>query len=190
MFRFPSTLTSSGKKELTSKKVYNISLPSPSLSPFPLSLSPFPPLSLPSLSPSLLSSYTVLKWEVLSASVCIETSNSLLVPLSLLSPLSSLLSSSISLHVPLFLPLLSLPFLPAPVSLSPLLLSPYLTSSLSPSSSLPVHEETNCHIHFPDSNRSLHSDKSNQVSITGSTNGVELARKRIRVCMYIFFPLL
>ena len=44
-----------------------------------------------------------------------------------------------------------------------------------------VHEETKCHIHFPDSNRSLHTDKSNQVSITGQEKGVELARKRIRV---------
>ncbi|CAI8029150.1 Protein bicaudal C homolog 1-B [Geodia barretti] len=43
-----------------------------------------------------------------------------------------------------------------------------------------VHEETKCHIHFPDSNRSLHTDKSNQVSITGQEKGVELARKRIR----------
>ena len=47
--------------------------------------------------------------------------------------------------------------------------------------SLSVHEETRCHIHFPDSNRSLHTDKSNQVSITGQEKGVELARKRIRV---------
>lgn len=43
-----------------------------------------------------------------------------------------------------------------------------------------VHEETKCHIHFPDSNRSVHFEKSNQVSITGQINGVEMARQRIR----------
>lgn len=44
-----------------------------------------------------------------------------------------------------------------------------------------VMEETGCHIHFPDSNRSNHQDKSNQVSIAGEMEGVERARARVRV---------
>jgi protein bicaudal C len=44
-----------------------------------------------------------------------------------------------------------------------------------------VMEETGCHIHFPDSNRSNHQDKSNQVSIAGEIEGVERARARVRV---------
>ncbi|CAB3994274.1 bicaudal C 1, partial, partial [Paramuricea clavata] len=44
-----------------------------------------------------------------------------------------------------------------------------------------VMDETNCHIHFPDSNRgSASAEKSNQVSITGQPEGVEKARARIR----------
>lgn len=44
-----------------------------------------------------------------------------------------------------------------------------------------VMKETECHIHFPDSNRnSNNTEKSNQVSIAGQTSGVELARQRIR----------
>ncbi|XP_062519655.1 protein bicaudal C homolog 1-like [Corticium candelabrum] len=43
-----------------------------------------------------------------------------------------------------------------------------------------VMEETSCHIHFPDSNRSKQFDKSNQVSIAGQPQGVEAARRRIR----------
>lgn len=44
-----------------------------------------------------------------------------------------------------------------------------------------VMEETNCHIHFPDSNRSNHQEKSNQVSIAGEIEGVERARAKVRV---------
>ena len=44
-----------------------------------------------------------------------------------------------------------------------------------------VMEETSCHIHFPDSNRSNHQEKSNQVSIAGDMEGVEKARARVRV---------
>lgn len=45
-----------------------------------------------------------------------------------------------------------------------------------------VHDETQCHIHFPDSNRLPHGgEKSDQVSITGPVASVELARKKIRV---------
>ncbi|XP_050462140.1 protein bicaudal C isoform X2 [Cataglyphis hispanica] len=43
-----------------------------------------------------------------------------------------------------------------------------------------VMEETGCHIHFPDSNRSNHQDKSNQVSIAGEMESVERARARVR----------
>jgi protein bicaudal C len=44
-----------------------------------------------------------------------------------------------------------------------------------------VMEETGCHIHFPDSNRSNLNEKSNQVSIAGELEGVEQARARVRV---------
>lgn len=44
-----------------------------------------------------------------------------------------------------------------------------------------VMEETGCHIHFPDSNRSNHQEKSNQVSIAGEIEGIERARARVRV---------
>ncbi|XP_046753461.1 protein bicaudal C isoform X2 [Diprion similis] len=43
-----------------------------------------------------------------------------------------------------------------------------------------VMEETGCHIHFPDSNRSNAQEKSNQVSIAGEMSGVERARARVR----------
>lgn len=44
-----------------------------------------------------------------------------------------------------------------------------------------VMEETQCHVHFPDSNRSNPLEKSNQVSISGDIHGVESARSRVRV---------
>lgn len=44
-----------------------------------------------------------------------------------------------------------------------------------------VMEETGCHIHFPDSNRSNMNEKSNQVSIAGELDSVEKARARVRV---------
>lgn len=47
-----------------------------------------------------------------------------------------------------------------------------------------VMEETGCHIHFPDSNRSNHQDKSNQVSIAGEMESVERARARVRVSSF------
>ncbi|XP_025829225.1 protein bicaudal C homolog 1 [Agrilus planipennis] len=43
-----------------------------------------------------------------------------------------------------------------------------------------VMEETQCHVHFPDSNRSNPTEKSNQVSIAGDIEGVERARGRVR----------
>lgn len=44
-----------------------------------------------------------------------------------------------------------------------------------------VMKATECHIHFPDSNRNINvTEKSNQVSIAGQPSGVEEARKRIR----------
>jgi len=54
-----------------------------------------------------------------------------------------------------------------------------------------VMEETGCHIHFPDSNRSGTSEKSNQVSIAGEPAGVESARRKIRALLPIvlFFEL-
>lgn len=47
-----------------------------------------------------------------------------------------------------------------------------------------VMEETRCHVHFPDSNRSNEMEKSNQVSIAGDIDGVERARNRVRVNMF------
>lgn len=44
-----------------------------------------------------------------------------------------------------------------------------------------VMEETGCHIHFPDSNRSNMNEKSNQVSIAGELDSVEKARACVRV---------
>lgn len=44
-----------------------------------------------------------------------------------------------------------------------------------------VHEESKCHIHFPDSNRAVRKgEKCSQVSIMGPVQGVEIARQKIR----------
>jgi len=43
-----------------------------------------------------------------------------------------------------------------------------------------VMEETKCHVHFPDSNRTSVTEKSNQVTIAGEVSGVELARAKVR----------
>ena len=48
-----------------------------------------------------------------------------------------------------------------------------------------VMEETGCHIHFPDSNRSGSTEKSNQVSIAGEPAGVESARRKVRALLPI-----
>lgn len=50
-----------------------------------------------------------------------------------------------------------------------------------------VMEETKCHVHFPDSNRSNSSEKSNQVSISGHIDGVESARSRVRQLIPLIF---
>jgi len=50
-----------------------------------------------------------------------------------------------------------------------------------------VMAETNCHIHFPDSNRSNPNEKSNQVSIAGEMVGVERARARVRELTPLLF---
>lgn len=50
-----------------------------------------------------------------------------------------------------------------------------------------VMEETGCHIHFPDSNRSNINEKSNQVSIAGELEGVEKARARVRKLTPLIF---
>ncbi|XP_028130634.1 protein bicaudal C [Diabrotica virgifera virgifera] len=50
-----------------------------------------------------------------------------------------------------------------------------------------VMEETQCHVHFPDSNRSNPTEKSNQVSISGDINGVEGARSRVRELIPLIF---
>ncbi|KAH1001648.1 hypothetical protein HUJ04_005636 [Dendroctonus ponderosae] len=50
-----------------------------------------------------------------------------------------------------------------------------------------VMEETKCHVHFPDSNRSNSNEKSNQVSISGDIKGVELARSRVRELTPLIF---
>ncbi|XP_037911296.1 protein bicaudal C isoform X2 [Hermetia illucens] len=44
-----------------------------------------------------------------------------------------------------------------------------------------IMEETATHIHFPDSNRSNPTEKSNQVSLCGSIEGVEKARSLVRL---------
>lgn len=44
-----------------------------------------------------------------------------------------------------------------------------------------IMEETSTHIHFPDSNRSNPSEKSNQVSLCGTLEGVEKARALVRL---------
>ncbi|CAH1977678.1 unnamed protein product [Acanthoscelides obtectus] len=50
-----------------------------------------------------------------------------------------------------------------------------------------VMEETQCHVHFPDSNRSNPLEKSNQVSISGDIEGVENARSRVRELIPLIF---
>lgn len=46
-----------------------------------------------------------------------------------------------------------------------------------------IMEDTMTHIHFPDSNRSNPVEKSNQVSLCGTLDGVEKARSLVRVCL-------
>lgn len=50
-----------------------------------------------------------------------------------------------------------------------------------------VMDETQCHVHFPDSNRSNPTEKSNQVSISGDIEGVESARSRVRVSHWVIW---
>lgn len=50
-----------------------------------------------------------------------------------------------------------------------------------------VMQDTQCHIHFPDSNRASTAEKSNQVSISGHVSRVDHARKRIRDILPIEF---
>ncbi|KAJ8944442.1 hypothetical protein NQ318_002139, partial [Aromia moschata] len=50
-----------------------------------------------------------------------------------------------------------------------------------------VMEETQCHVHFPDSNRTNSTEKSNQVSISGDIEGVECARSRVRELIPLIF---
>ncbi|CAF4928601.1 unnamed protein product [Pieris macdunnoughi] len=50
-----------------------------------------------------------------------------------------------------------------------------------------VMEETGCHIHFPDSNRTSAVEKSNQVSIAGDMERVERARARVRALTPLIF---
>ncbi|KAK3759560.1 hypothetical protein RRG08_009746 [Elysia crispata] len=51
-----------------------------------------------------------------------------------------------------------------------------------------VMTETGCHIHFPDSNRGSNlQEKSNQVSIAGQPEGVEIARAQIRELLPLVF---
>ncbi|KAA3678474.1 protein bicaudal C [Paragonimus westermani] len=47
--------------------------------------------------------------------------------------------------------------------------------------------ETQCHVHFPDSNRTSLVEKSNQVTISGHVNNVDRARQRIRDMLPITF---
>ena len=44
-----------------------------------------------------------------------------------------------------------------------------------------VMEDTRCHVHFPDSNRTNQTEKSNLVTVAGELAGVEKARARVRV---------
>ncbi|XP_032794013.1 protein bicaudal C homolog 1 isoform X1 [Daphnia magna] len=46
-----------------------------------------------------------------------------------------------------------------------------------------VMEETRCHVHFPDSNRTNQTEKSNLVTVAGELAGVEKARARVRDLM-------
>ncbi|XP_060521858.1 protein bicaudal C isoform X2 [Cylas formicarius] len=50
-----------------------------------------------------------------------------------------------------------------------------------------VMQETQCHVHFPDSNRTNPNEKSNQVSISGDIEGVECARSRVRELIPLIF---
>ncbi|KAL1123258.1 hypothetical protein AAG570_002344 [Ranatra chinensis] len=50
-----------------------------------------------------------------------------------------------------------------------------------------VMDETGCHIHFPDSNRTNLIEKSNQVSIAGDVAGVEKARAKVRELTPLIF---
>ncbi|XP_022245905.1 protein bicaudal C homolog 1-B-like isoform X2 [Limulus polyphemus] len=50
-----------------------------------------------------------------------------------------------------------------------------------------VMDETGCHIHFPDSNRTSLAEKSNQVSIAGQATEAEKARCRIRELLPLVF---
>lgn len=52
-----------------------------------------------------------------------------------------------------------------------------------------IMEDTLTHIHFPDSNRSSQTEKSNQVSLCGSLKGVEKARSLVRVSNNFFYVL-
>ena len=47
-----------------------------------------------------------------------------------------------------------------------------------------VMEETRCHVHFPDSNRTNQTEKSNLVTVAGELAGVEKARARVRVTIF------
>ncbi len=53
-----------------------------------------------------------------------------------------------------------------------------------------VMKETSTKIHFPDENRVAGEKKSNEVTISGELVNVETARRRIRVCMLIYFNFL
>jgi len=46
-----------------------------------------------------------------------------------------------------------------------------------------VMEDTRCHVHFPDSNRTNQTEKSNLVTVAGELIGVEKARARVRELM-------
>jgi len=46
-----------------------------------------------------------------------------------------------------------------------------------------VMEDTHCHVHFPDSNRTNQTEKSNLVTVAGELAGVEKARARVRVIL-------
>lgn len=48
-----------------------------------------------------------------------------------------------------------------------------------------VMEDTHCHVHFPDSNRTNQTEKSNLVTVAGELAGVEKARARVRVMNFV-----